>query len=170
MPEDWPGSVIISLLSLSVCYVFRYIIVTISTSRFYFHIHPAFKRLLLLIVLQPFGLALVALFLFLIQYTINRTPLSQDQPVERSLLTQRTTQTQNKRTQTSMSQVWFEPSTLAFKWAKILVVYALEREASVISLVWLREIQTHRVSIPLTRLQCTPFYLLPDHNWSFQKM
>jgi hypothetical protein len=41
-------------------------------------------------------------FSFLIIYTVGRTPWTGDQPVARPLLTHRTTQTQNKRTQTSM--------------------------------------------------------------------
>jgi hypothetical protein len=39
---------------------------------------------------------------FLNQYTVGRTPWTGDQPVPRPLPTHRTTQTQNKRTQTSM--------------------------------------------------------------------
>jgi hypothetical protein len=53
-----------------------------------------------------------------------------DQPVARSLPTHRTTQTQNKRTQTSMSRVRFEPTTPAFEVAK--TVHALGRAATVI--------------------------------------
>jgi hypothetical protein len=42
------------------------------------------------------------LFLFLNPYKVGRTPWMGDQPVARPLLTHRTTQTQNKRTHTSM--------------------------------------------------------------------
>jgi hypothetical protein len=45
-------------------------------------------------------------FSFLILYTVGRTPWTGDQPVTRSLPTHRT-QTQNKRTQTSMIRVGF---------------------------------------------------------------
>jgi hypothetical protein len=52
-------------------------------------------------------------FSFLILYTVDRTPWMGDQPVARPLPTQRTTQTHNKRTQTSMPWVDFEPTTPA---------------------------------------------------------
>jgi hypothetical protein len=48
----------------------------------------------------PFGLW--PLFQFLNLYTVGRTPWTGDQPVARPLPKYRTTQTQNKRTQTSM--------------------------------------------------------------------
>jgi hypothetical protein len=48
------------------------------------------------------------LFQFLNLYTVGRIPWTEDQPVGRSLPTYRTTQTQNKRTQTSMPQVGFK--------------------------------------------------------------
>jgi hypothetical protein len=51
--------------------------------------------------LQPL-LDLDRFFSFLIFYTVGRTPWMGDQPVARPLPTHRTTQTQNKRTQTSM--------------------------------------------------------------------
>jgi hypothetical protein len=47
---------------------------------------------------------------FLNLYTVGRTPWTGDQPVARPLPTRRTTQTQNKRTQTSMPWVGFEPT------------------------------------------------------------
>jgi hypothetical protein len=47
------------------------------------------------------------------------------QPVARSLPTHRTTQTQNKRTQTSMPQVGFEPTIPVFERAK--TVHVLDR-------------------------------------------
>jgi hypothetical protein len=53
-----------------------------------------------------------------------------DQPVIRPLPTHRTTQTQNKHTQTSMPGVGFEPTIPAFERAKI--VHALDRAATVI--------------------------------------
>jgi hypothetical protein len=75
-------------------------------------------------------LGLGRFFSLLILYTIGRTPWTGDQPVARPLLTHRTTQTQNKRTQTSMPRVEFEPTIPAFERAKI--VYALDRAATVI--------------------------------------
>jgi hypothetical protein len=71
-------------------------------------------------------------FSFLIQYTVGRTPWTGGgggQPVTRPLPTQRTTQTQNKRTQTSIPQVGFEPKIPAFERAK--TVPALDRAATV---------------------------------------
>jgi hypothetical protein len=53
-----------------------------------------------------------------------------DQPVARPLPTHKTTQTLNKRTETSMPPVRFEPTTLVFQRAK--TVYALDRAATVI--------------------------------------
>jgi hypothetical protein len=53
-----------------------------------------------------------------------------DQPVARPLPTHRTTQTQNKRTQTSMPWVEFEPTIPAFERAK--TVHVLDRAATVI--------------------------------------
>jgi hypothetical protein len=53
-----------------------------------------------------------------------------DEPVARPLPTHRTTQTQNKRTQTSMLQVGFELTIPVFGRAK--TVHALDRAATVI--------------------------------------
>jgi hypothetical protein len=60
----------------------------------------------------------------------GRTPLTGDQPVARPLPAHRTVQTQNRRTQTSMPQVVFEPTILVFERPK--AVRALDRAASVI--------------------------------------
>jgi hypothetical protein len=72
-------------------------------------------------------------FGFLILYTVGRTPWRGDQPVERPLPTHKTTQTQNKRTQTFMPQVGFEPTTPKFKRAK--TGHALDSAATVIGIV-----------------------------------
>jgi hypothetical protein len=53
--------------------------------------------------------SLLPIFSFLIIYTVGRTPWTGDQPVSRPLPKHRTTQTQNKRTQTSMPWVGFGP-------------------------------------------------------------
>jgi hypothetical protein len=58
-------------------------------------------NLCLSVALQPFGSWL--LFQFLKIYTVDGTPWTGDQPVAMPLPTQRTTQTQNKHNQTSMS-------------------------------------------------------------------
>jgi hypothetical protein len=69
-------------------------------------------------------------FSFLILHTIGRTPWTGDQPVARPLPTHGTTQTQNKRTQTSMPQAGFEPMTAVFERAK--TVRASDRATTVI--------------------------------------
>jgi hypothetical protein len=76
-------------------------------------------------------------FQFLNVYTVGRTPWTGDQPVARSLPTHRTTQTQNKRTQTSMPRVRFEPTTQVLERAK--TVHALDRSATVIGTIWFLE-------------------------------
>jgi hypothetical protein len=64
-------------------------------------------------------------FSFLILYTVGRTPWTGDQPVARPLPPHRQTQTQNKRTQTSILRVGFEPTIPAFERAK--TVHALSQ-------------------------------------------
>jgi hypothetical protein len=64
-------------------------------------------------------------------YTVGRTPWMGDQPVSRPLPTLRT-QTLNKRTQTTMPRVGFEPTTPVFERAK--TVHALGRAATVIGI------------------------------------
>jgi hypothetical protein len=75
-------------------------------------------------------LGLGRFFSFLILYTVGRTPWTGDQPVARPLPIHRTTQKQNKLTQTSMSWVGFEPTIPLFERAK--TVHALDSAASVI--------------------------------------
>jgi hypothetical protein len=69
-------------------------------------------------------------FSFLIIYAVDRAPWTGDQPVVRPLPALGTAQTQNKRTQTSMPQVGFEPTIPVFERAK--TVHALDRAAAVI--------------------------------------
>jgi hypothetical protein len=75
---------------------------------------------------------------YFILYTVVRTPWTGDQPIARPLPTHRTTQTQNKRTQTSMPWVGFEPTISAFERAQTFL--ALVRAATVIgkALRWCR--------------------------------
>jgi hypothetical protein len=63
-------------------------------------------------------------------YTDGRTPWTSDQPIARPVPIHRTKQTQNKLMQTSMSSLEFEPTILAFEWAKI--VHVSDRLATVI--------------------------------------
>jgi hypothetical protein len=76
---------------------------------------------------------LAAFFSFLIQYTVGRTPWKGDQPVARPQPTHRTTQTQHKRTQTSMPRVRLEATIPMLKRAK--THHALDRAATVIGLL-----------------------------------
>jgi hypothetical protein len=62
-----------------------------------------------------------------------RTPWTSDQSVAMPLPTHRTTRTQNKHTQTSMSWVGFEPKIPAFEPTK--TVYAADRDATPIGSV-----------------------------------
>jgi hypothetical protein len=79
--------------------------------------------------LQPF-VGPWPFFKFLILYTVGRTSWTGDQPVARPLPIHGTAQTQNKRTQTSMPRVGFEPTIPVFQWANTF--HILHREASVI--------------------------------------
>jgi hypothetical protein len=70
-------------------------------------------------------LCLGCFFGFLIPYTVGRIPWTGDQPVARPLPSYRTTQTQNKHTQTSTPGFGFEPTIPVFERAK--TVDALDR-------------------------------------------
>jgi hypothetical protein len=69
-------------------------------------------------------------FSFLILYTVGTTLWMGDQFVARPVPTHKTTQTRNKRTETRMPRVGFEPTIPVFKRAK--TVHALDRAAAVI--------------------------------------
>jgi hypothetical protein len=69
--------------------------------------------------LQPF-VGLGRSVSFLILYTVGRTPWTWEQSVASPLPTHRTTRTYNKRTQTSMPRVGFEPTSPAFERAKTI--------------------------------------------------
>jgi hypothetical protein len=72
-------------------------------------------------------------FIFSIFCTVDRTPRTRDQPVARQIPTHETTQTQNKRTQTSIPRVGFEPTIPAFERAK--TVHALGSAATMVGSV-----------------------------------
>jgi hypothetical protein len=65
----------------------------------------------------------------------NKQYFTQDHPVARPLPTHRTTQTQNKRTQTSMPGIGFELMNPVFEQAK--TVHALDRAATVMGSLFL---------------------------------
>jgi hypothetical protein len=71
----------------------------------------------------------------LILYTNGRTPWTGDQSVVRPLPTHRTTQAQNKRKQTSMPWLGFEPTIPVFERAKTFD--ATDRAATVIMQCWI---------------------------------
>jgi hypothetical protein len=73
------------------------------------------------------------LFQFLNPYAVSRTALKGDQLIPRPLAGLRTTPTQNKRTQTSMPRLGFEPRIRVFEQAK--TVHALDRAATLIGCV-----------------------------------
>jgi hypothetical protein len=88
--------------------------------------------------LKSFCWTLVA-FSILILYTVGRTPWTGNQQIGRPLATHRTTQTQNKRTQTSMPWVGLEPTIPAFGRTK--TVHVLDCVATLIGLklnIWLK--------------------------------
>jgi hypothetical protein len=70
------------------------------------------------------------LYEFLNLHTVGMTPWTGDQSVARPLPTHRTTQTQNKRTQTFMPRVGFENITPKFNQEK--TVQALDGAATVV--------------------------------------
>jgi hypothetical protein len=70
------------------------------------------------------------LFSIFIIYTVGRTPWTRDQAVANPLPMHRTAQKQNKRTQSSMPQVGFEPRIPVFQQAER--VNALDLAATVI--------------------------------------
>jgi hypothetical protein len=67
-------------------------------------------------------------------YTDGRTPWTRDQSVERPLPTHRTTQTQNKRTQTFMAWVQLEPTIPAFERGKTVHNHSIQNPSIVIIL------------------------------------
>jgi hypothetical protein len=85
-------------------------------------------HLLLWLYSPLLGLGLISSSLIL--STVGRTPWTGDQPFTRPLPTHRTAQTQNKRIQTSMPRVGFEPAIPVFELPK--TVHALECAATVI--------------------------------------
>jgi hypothetical protein len=66
---------------------------------------------------------------FLIFYTVDRSPSTGNQSVARPLPAHRTAQTHNKRTQTSMHRVKFEPTISLFEWPQ--TVHVADRAATV---------------------------------------
>jgi hypothetical protein len=89
-------------------------------------------------------------------YTVSRTPLTGDQHVGKPLPTHRTTQTQNKRTQTLIPGVGFEPTIPVFERAK--TDHAVDRGATVIGIRNLLvykykhfRVRNHSILLPIRR-------------------
>jgi hypothetical protein len=83
---------------------------------------------------------LAAFWVPLYFYTVCRIPWTWDHPVARPLPRHRTAQTQNKRTQTSMLKVGFEPTISVPEWANKVDV--LDRAGTVIGC---RTITPHKI-------------------------
>jgi hypothetical protein len=81
--------------------------------------------------LQPLWTLAVSQFLNI--YTVGRTLWMGNHSIARPQSAHRTTQIQNKRTQTSMPQVGFEPTIAVFERAE--TVYALNRANAVIGVL-----------------------------------
>jgi hypothetical protein len=76
--------------------------------------------------LQPFvGSDRFFFFIFVVLYTVGIIPWMGDQPAARPLPTHRATQTQNKRTQTYMRRVRFEPTIPVFELSKTFHTFDL---------------------------------------------
>jgi hypothetical protein len=93
---------------------------------------PTYLPIYLSIYLSIYGFTVLLLvlrrfFSFLILYTVGATPSTVDQPFTRPQPAHRTTQTQNKRIQTSMPRVGFEPTIPAFERTK--TVHTLDSAA-----------------------------------------
>jgi hypothetical protein len=116
--------------------------------------------------LQPF-VGLWPLFQFLNLYTVGRTPWTGEQPVAGPIPTQRTTQTQNKRTHISMPRVGFEPTIPVFERAK--TVHGFDAAATVIGygLITLMLIK-HGIMLPtLICLHGVLLFQLRDNIYSY---
>jgi hypothetical protein len=93
------------------------------------HIWYSYLSMALQPFVEPWPLFQFDLFF----YTVGRTPWTGEQPVARPLPAHRTAQAQNKRTQTSMPQIGFEPTTPVFQRAK--TIHILDLSATVIG-IW----------------------------------
>jgi hypothetical protein len=102
------------------------IYLSIYSILFYLSIYPSIIYLWLCSPLLDFG----RFFSFLNFYTVGRTLWTGDQPVARPLPTHRKTQTQNKRTETSMPRVAFEATIPVFERTK--TVHGLDLAGTVI--------------------------------------
>jgi hypothetical protein len=102
--------------------------------------------------------------------TFLHNPWPGDQPAARPLPAHKTTQTQNKRTQTSMLQVGFEHTTLLFERAK--TVHALDRAATVIGGArdnnQLREILDENLPLWCRKFIISHFWLITSNNDSIK--
>jgi hypothetical protein len=86
-------------------------------------------------------------------HTVSRTPWTGDQPVARPLPRCRTLQIQNKRTQTSLALVGFDPTTPMFK--RVKTVYALYRPVTVFPSFYFLKMEPvflRNIGTPLTKL------------------
>jgi hypothetical protein len=85
----------------------------------------------------------------LIFYTVGSTSWTGDRPFAKPPPTHRTTQTQNKNTQSSMLRVGFAPTIPVFERAK--AVYALGHAATVIGLLQFHKYEISRGAVSLRK-------------------
>jgi hypothetical protein len=114
---------------------------------------------------SPF-LDLGRFFSFCIFYTVGRNPWMEDQPVVRPLPVHRAAETQNKRTQTSMSRMGFDLTIPVFERAK--TVHTLDGTATLIGLhktsFLKQQIVSYRLSYSSLLSSLFPPTLLPMGN------
>jgi cytochrome bd-type quinol oxidase subunit 1 len=94
-----------SLKTAWICYLYRLDDLVSMVYGLEFYLSMAVKSFCLTLAAFPVSWSF---------YTVGRTPWTGYQPVARPLPAYRTTQTQNKCTQTSMPQVGFEPMIPVF--------------------------------------------------------
>jgi hypothetical protein len=123
------------------------------------------KLLLLLWLYSPL-LGIDRFFSFLLLYTVGRTPWTGDWPIS----AHRTTQTRNKRTQTSMPLVEFEPTIPVFERTK--TVRTLDRLATVIGFFLLYYLEILSQLLKFTNI-CLPSWnrtSCPRRNWEVRSI
>jgi hypothetical protein len=98
-------------------------------------------------------------------YTVGRTLWMGDQPVARQLPAHRTAETQNKRTQTSIPQVGFEPTIPVFEQAK--TVHALESTATVIGCSLYRVGKWSQLTLLCLSMHWLPVRTISHYWWDF---
>jgi hypothetical protein len=105
-----------------------------------------------------YGLVDLSRFFSFFIYTLGRTIWTRDQPVARPLPTHRTTQKQNKCTQTFMPRVVVDPTIPVFKQAK--TVHTLDRVPTVVGSLVIQSMK----KLLLPGLVCDDWFGLADQH------